>query len=38
VQVRGALETNPSADSDQGLAVMPASVDVVEEPSDPYLY
>jgi uncharacterized membrane protein YcgQ (UPF0703/DUF1980 family) len=24
--------------SDQGLAVMPASVDVVEEPSDPYLY
>ena len=38
VQVAGAIETNPSADSDQGLAVLPGSVDVVEEPSDPYLY
>ena len=38
VQVAGAIETNPSADSDQALAVLPASVTPIEEPGDPYLY
>ena len=38
VQVECAIETNPSADSDQALAVLPASVTPIEEPGDPYLY
>ena len=38
VQVTGAIDTNPSADSDQALALLPASVTPIEEPGDPYLY
>lgn len=37
-QVEGAIDTNPSADSEQALAVLPASVTPIEEPGDPYLY
>jgi uncharacterized repeat protein (TIGR03943 family) len=38
VQVTGAIETNPSAESDQALALHPESVTPIEEPGDPYLY
>ncbi len=38
VQVTGSIATNVSAESDQSLAVAPASVTEVAEPDDPYLY
>jgi uncharacterized repeat protein (TIGR03943 family) len=38
VEVTGTIETNPSADSEQALAVAPASVTPIDEPDDPYLY
>jgi uncharacterized membrane protein YcgQ (UPF0703/DUF1980 family) len=38
VEVTGTIETNPSADSEQALAVAPASVTTIDEPDDPYLY
>ena len=38
VQVSGSIDTNPSAESEQALAVLPASVTPIEEPGDPYLY
>jgi uncharacterized repeat protein (TIGR03943 family) len=38
VEVTGTIQTNPSPDSDQALAVAPASVTPIDEPDDPYLY
>jgi putative membrane protein len=38
VEVTGTIMTNPSPDSDQALAVAPASVTTIDEPNDPYLY
>ena len=38
VQVTGAIDTNPSAQSEQALAVLPASVTPIEEPGEPYLF
>lgn len=38
VRVTGEFATNPAAGSTQPLAVDPASVEIVEQPSEPYLY
>ena len=38
VRVTGGFETNPSSSSAQSIAVVPDSVDVIEQPGEPYLY
>jgi len=38
VEVTGPFASNPSARSRQPLAVMPATVEQVEQPTDPYVY
>ena len=38
VRVTGGFGTNPSTGSEQAIALVPDSVDVVEQPGEPYLY
>lgn len=38
VRVTGEFTTNPAAQSTQPLAIDPAAVEIVEQPSEPYLY
>lgn len=38
VRVTGEFTTNPAAASTQPLAIDPAAVEIVEQPSEPYLY
>jgi len=38
VRVTGGFATNPSSTSEQSIALIPDSVEVVEQPGEPYLY
>lgn len=38
VRVTGEFDTNPSSDSTEALALLPADVEQIEQPAEPYLY
>lgn len=38
VQVKGELSSNPSSESQQGIALVPDEVSLVDQPAEPYLF